>query len=872
MTMADIFLKVVNMSISAGWIVLAVLLLRILLKKAPKWITVLLWGIVGLRLIMPFSLESIFSLIPSSETISPEIMMDKSPEINTGIPIINNTINPVISGSFSPEPMMSANPLQIWIPILSLIWIVGILILLAYTAISYWRVCRKIGTAVLLRDNIYQSETVISPFVLGIISPKIYLPFNMNEQDIEHVIAHEQAHIKRKDHLWKPLGFLLLTVHWFNPVMWLGYVMLCRDIELACDEKVIKEFDNVQKADYSQALLTCSVNRRIIAACPLAFGEVGVKDRVKSVLNYKKPAFWIIAVAIVASVVVAICFLTNPVVLNNNETLLEVLNNERGFINKSGETVYFKNYRPFNLMDAVPEKYTLVDLDQDGKDELVVHVNPNFGAYTIFHIYRNKVYGFDFLERELMSLKTDGSFIQSGGAGLQVFAKLQFKKDKYEIIEQAYKDDVAEVYKINGISSTGELAGKYADEFYDKPDVIWEEYKVVLKLSNASHKKLKIAVALDYDKEFATELTLFDYKTNKKIQSIQLEENEMFSKSMVYAADVNFDGEDDLIVPYQRPAAAAYFSAYVWDKKLKQFIHAKTFETLSNVALDTEKKQILSSRSADKITSYAISTFDKNTKDFNVQKSLYYYPDGDNMVYKEEHLKNGEMQIVGEFTKPIKDDNYYEMDSELYSYFSNHRKWNLDSSKWENYLIPPSESDVYSNDIKNQSIYNSFLEGEGFALDEDGVARSFNEYLLSNYDLEKEYKYTYFDMTGDGVPELCVDATFEMYFFTIKNGKLYHWYTETSVYGALLNNGAFLRTRYGAVPDHINYDYYELDQNAKVKFSIYFSWWDKTTLNGKEYPEFYEIDGQEVSKKEYKEKTEKYLTIGTDEIVWFDSF
>ena len=310
--MADIFLKIVNMSISASWIVLAVLVLRLLLKKAPKWITVLLWGIVAIRLICPFSIESVMSLIPSTETISPEIMMDKTPTINSGVPIINNIVNPVIGESFAPDPIASANPLQILIPVLAIAWAAGIIVMLAYTAISYFRVKSKIGTAVLFRDNIYQSENVVSPFVLGIIKPKIYLPFNMNEQDMAHVIAHENAHIRRKDHWWKPFGFLVLTLHWFNPLMWLGYVLLCRDIELACDEKVVKEFNNEQKADYSQALLTCSVSRRIIAACPLAFGEVGVKNRVKSVLNYKKPAFWIVATAIVASIVVAICFLTNP--------------------------------------------------------------------------------------------------------------------------------------------------------------------------------------------------------------------------------------------------------------------------------------------------------------------------------------------------------------------------------------------------------------------------------------------------------------------------------------------------------------------------------------------------------------------------------
>ena len=324
--MSEFFLTIVNMSISASWIVLAVLILRLLLKKAPKWITVLLWGIVAVRLICPFTIESVMSLIPSAETISPEIMMDATPEINSGIPILNNTINPVIGESFSPDPATSANPLQILIPVLSVVWLVGIAGMLLYTVISYLKVKRKIGTAVLLRDNVFQSENVVSPFVLGIVKPKIYLPFNMDEQDMSHVIAHEQAHIRRKDHWWKPFGFLLLTIHWFNPLMWLGYVLLCRDIELACDEKVVKELKAEQKADYSQALLTCSVNRRMIAACPLAFGEVGVKNRVKSVLNYKKPAFWIIAIAIVVSIVVAVCFLTNPA--TNTLENIEFLNLE----------------------------------------------------------------------------------------------------------------------------------------------------------------------------------------------------------------------------------------------------------------------------------------------------------------------------------------------------------------------------------------------------------------------------------------------------------------------------------------------------------------------------------------------------------------
>ncbi len=310
--MSEVFLKIINMSIAASWLALAVLVLRLVLKKAPKWVGVLLWGIVAVRLICPFSIESALSLIPSAETVSPDIMMDWTPEIHTGVPVINSALNPVISEVFAPNPATSANPLQILIPVASVVWLFGIGVLLLYAAISYWQLRRKVATAVLLQDGIYQSEAVGSPFVLGVWKPKIYLPFRMEEQRVAHVIAHEQAHIHRKDHWWKPLGFLLLAVHWFNPLMWLAYVLLCRDIELACDEYVIKELENGQRAEYTQALVDCSVKRRMISACPLAFGEVGVKDRVKSVLHYKKPAFWVVILSVLICGAVAVCFLTDP--------------------------------------------------------------------------------------------------------------------------------------------------------------------------------------------------------------------------------------------------------------------------------------------------------------------------------------------------------------------------------------------------------------------------------------------------------------------------------------------------------------------------------------------------------------------------------
>ena len=305
------FSNVLNASISASWMILAVLLLRFLLRGAPKWSRVALWGLVALRLLLPFSIESAFSLIPSAETVSTELLQTQGAQLQQSASIELVT-NPIFNSSVSVELNRSVGSVQINIMTLTFPWLAGMALMLIYTAVSYFHLRWKISSAVRLSGNIFQSENVASPFVLGIIMPRIYLPFHIDEQTLRHVVTHEQAHILRRDHWWKPLGFLLLTIHWFNPVMWLAYVLLCRDIELACDEKAVRALGAEQIADYSQALLACSVRRGMIAACPLAFGEVGVRNRVKSVLSYKKPAFWVIVISLIVCAAVALCFLTDP--------------------------------------------------------------------------------------------------------------------------------------------------------------------------------------------------------------------------------------------------------------------------------------------------------------------------------------------------------------------------------------------------------------------------------------------------------------------------------------------------------------------------------------------------------------------------------
>lgn len=310
--MEAVFLKLLNMSITAGWLILAVIFLRLALRRAPRWMICLLWGMVAVRLICPVSFQSIFSLIPSRETVRQEIVFSESPAIQSGIRLVDHVVNPVLQDSFAPEPGASVNPLQVWLFAAGILWIMGVGIMLGYVAVSYVRLRLRLRTAVRLEKYVYLSEFVDTPFIFGVLRPRIYLPSHMPEALWEPVTAHEKAHLARRDYLWKILAYFLLTVYWFHPLCWAAYVLFCRDMELACDEKVIRNYDGGQKRVYSEALLECSVRVHRVWGCPLAFGEVGVKTRIKSVMNYKKPAFWIIVAAVAACILLAVCFLTDP--------------------------------------------------------------------------------------------------------------------------------------------------------------------------------------------------------------------------------------------------------------------------------------------------------------------------------------------------------------------------------------------------------------------------------------------------------------------------------------------------------------------------------------------------------------------------------
>lgn len=310
--MTDLFLRLVNLSITASYLIAAVMALRLILKKVPKNLFLWLWALVGVRLALPFSLESALSLIPKTQPIPADIALSPAPAIDSGIPVINHAVNPVITENFTPAPAASVNPLQIILPILCALWLAGMAFMLLYALISYLRLSRKVRVSIPLGKRCYLCDNIPTPFLLGIVKPKIYLPPDMNPEFQAHVLRHENAHLRHHDHWWKPLGFLLLTVYWFNPLVWLAYGLFCRDLEMACDERAVSGMAEEDRKAYSYALLACAAPRKTLAISPLAFGENSIKSRIRNVLHFKKATVWVVALVLLIAAVTAICFLTNP--------------------------------------------------------------------------------------------------------------------------------------------------------------------------------------------------------------------------------------------------------------------------------------------------------------------------------------------------------------------------------------------------------------------------------------------------------------------------------------------------------------------------------------------------------------------------------
>ena len=363
--MEALFLELLNRSLSAGWLLLAVLVLRLVLRPAPKWTRCLLWALVAVRLLCPLSVESALSLIPSAEPLPPDLLYTQHPRLDTGIESLNNAAAPLMEQAFAPEVGDSVNPLRIVALLGAWLWLAGAVGMLLYALISYLRLRRRVAASLPMRDNILICDEIESPFILGVFRPCVYLPSSLTEPQLSHVVAHERAHLVRHDHWWKPLGFLLLSVYWFNPVLWLAYVLLCRDIELACDEHVYRDMELSERADYSQALLDCSRSRRVISVCPLAFGETDVKGRVRAALRYRKPTLWIMAVAVLACAVAAVCFLTDPAAREDTDMRYSVVPPSNALIVEFDTAVLGQSE-----LDDLGEKYGFQAVRNFGRGDL----------------------------------------------------------------------------------------------------------------------------------------------------------------------------------------------------------------------------------------------------------------------------------------------------------------------------------------------------------------------------------------------------------------------------------------------------------------------------------------------------------------------
>lgn len=311
--MSDIFLKLLNMSLTASWLIVVVVILRLIVRKTPRWIICLLWGFVAIRLVCPFSIESPFGLVPSDEVIPKNILSEAHHKlyITTGVKTLDAMVNGYLGDTYHEVTSVVYDYGNILMSKLGVIWICGVFGLLLYVVIMNLRLRRHLKESILLQEKICLCDYVRSPFIFGFFHPYIYLPSGIDESDMEYVIAHEKAHLQRGDHIWKMAAFLILAIYWFNPLSWIAFILFCKDIELACDEKVIKNMSAAEKKEYSESLLSCSFKKRIAIVYPLAFGELGVKQRVKSILSYKKPTFAVLFLSFLAVIVIGICFLTN---------------------------------------------------------------------------------------------------------------------------------------------------------------------------------------------------------------------------------------------------------------------------------------------------------------------------------------------------------------------------------------------------------------------------------------------------------------------------------------------------------------------------------------------------------------------------------
>lgn len=378
--MDKLFLTILNMSLTGAYVIAAICLARLPLKKAPKIISYFLWAVAGFRLVFPFSIESIFSLIPfKAQTIPTDIAMQPVPRIDSGIPFVNNAVSSILPAA---APFASVNPLQIWTTLGAFVWFVVAAAMIIYGVVSFVILKRKMREAAYIETNIYEAENIKSPFVLGVFNPGIYLPIGMSEKEKSYVILHEQTHIQRRDHIVKLTAYFILCLHWFNPLVWTAFLLMGVDMEMSCDERVLKEMGDEMKKDYSLSLLSLATERRIIGGSPLAFGEGGIKERIKNILNFRKPSRMIIVAAVALAAVLSVGFAVNRIV---NAPLIEM------------EIVYEEN-PAFFLKDMKliwdDTIYYVTQMNNTGRGKEIGYATDE---YSTWRIYELNGYDYDYL-------------------------------------------------------------------------------------------------------------------------------------------------------------------------------------------------------------------------------------------------------------------------------------------------------------------------------------------------------------------------------------------------------------------------------------------------------------------------------------------
>ncbi|GAE88001.1 M56 family metallopeptidase [Acetivibrio straminisolvens] len=447
--MTELFLTVLKMSLTASYVILCVIIVRLLLKKAPKVISYALWGVVAFRLVIPFSFESTFSLLPWRTNIVPvryEVIYYQSPQVTSSQDAVNSLVNEPPSGKSAIVPVFetSINRLQNYIAIGTYIWLLGVMALLIYSLASFLKLKRQLKSAQLIDKNIYHVKNLKTPFVLGIIKPKIYLPFGLDDAERSYILIHEQTHINRRDHIIKILAFLILSVHWFNPLVWIAFMLMSTDMELSCDEKVLKEMGENIRKPYANSLLSLAAGRHILNGSALAFGEGNVKGRIKNVLNYKKFPFWVIAASVVTVIAVGIALASNPKPgesvrpEENEEKLVQSPEGTRVQIEFLSDNMGFKSAGKFVTDDSKILAYidstlrnsltpsTEDDLENNHTNQYVLKLSNDTGEYS-YKLYYDTLYNKAYIVKDegLYEVSTDfaryiDSFLENTNINLYI--------------------------------------------------------------------------------------------------------------------------------------------------------------------------------------------------------------------------------------------------------------------------------------------------------------------------------------------------------------------------------------------------------------------------------------------------------------------